>query len=190
MSQVIDWRDDDDFTGERGAERDTYERLGIVHRNAPMRSLAELLYLPAMTREILLRMEPDVCLSSDGRAHLGSASATVLAATGVLSADQISRIIALRDQGALTPGALEGIIDLDDESLAKRVRLETSPVLRVRVEAYPPGAKLGETGQALRYEGAAIVGERGLLELGLRADNARRAESDRPTITLGGNARS
>lgn len=189
VSQMLDWRDEDDFVHERGAERDAYDRLGIALRNGPMRTLAELRYLPDMTPALLERMESDLCLSSDGRAHLGSASPAVLEASGVLSDEQIRQIVALRSQGALTSEAISDIVDMDDEEVAARVRPASSPVIRVRVEAYPPDVRPGDSQLALHFEGAAVVGERGLRELGLRARSARLPEAKEPTMARGGHER-
>ena len=176
-SQILDWRDDDEFTHERGAEREAYGRRGIVHRNGRLRSLAELEYLPAMTRGIFERIEDDLCLSGDGRVHLGSASRAVLVSADALSEDTIERLLASRTAGGFDEAAVKELIDFDDADLAERVRFKWSPVIRVQVEVTPPGAGPSDRATRLHYQGAAVLGDHGLRTLGLRA----RAQP-RPTV--------
>ncbi len=184
-SQILDWRDKDDFINERGAEREAYDRRGVVHRNGAFKTLTELRYLPALTQTLFERMQDDLCVSSDGRIHVPSASAAVLFSTGLLRPGQIDQIMALRDRGPVSREAVQEIVDFDDAQLAERFRAEPSSVIRLRVEVFLPEANLEHVAIPLVYEGAAVVGKHGLREIGLRVRT--RGVPGRPMIASGEN---
>jgi hypothetical protein len=163
VHQLLDWRDEDRMARTYGLELDGYRPMGIVPRDGSFESLEELRMLPAMSREIFELIRADLCLIGDGKVHLGSASPEVLRAAGGLSEQQVSEVLELRSEGALDRERLGRTVDLRG-GLAERVRVEPSPVLRVRVTVF--GER--EQDSARVYEGIAIFGRSGLQGFGLR----------------------
>lgn len=161
--QLLDWRDEDRMARTYGLELDGYRPMGIVPRDGAFESLEELRMLPAMSREIFELIRADLCLMGDGKVHLGSASPEVLRTAGGLSEQQVREVLELRAEGVLDQERLGRTIDLRG-GLTERVRVEPSPVLRVRVTVF--GER--EQDSASVYEGIAIFGRSGLQGFGLR----------------------
>lgn len=161
--EILDWRDEDDFTRPRGAERSAYERRGMVCRNGTFVSREELLYLPSMTRAIFDSLRDDISLDGDGRVHAGSASREVLASLPGMDTEVADEIIRLRRAGELTEQSLEAAIPLFAREARDRLRANPSSILRLHVEV-----RRGSGDAILRYEGLAVAGERGVRALGLK----------------------
>lgn len=182
--QILDWRDPDNIPRARGAEQEVYERLGITCRNAPFTALEELLFLPAITRDIFEAIRADLSLTVESVVHVGSASRAVLASVEGLAPDAVERIIALRESGGLTAASLQALMPLTQrDSARKSLRFEPSSIVRITVEASDassppttrgPGAEAGPSGEGYsrpvtRFEGIAVIDDNGLRDLGLRA---------------------
>lgn len=158
--QVLDWRDEDDFTHPYGAEQATYDYRGITCRNDRIRSLEELLYLPDMTPEIFDRIRPDLVLAGDGKVHAPSASPEVLMSLPGMSRDAVRAILRLRQAGRLTEESLAEAIPVMASDARDMLRLKPSNMVRVRVEA---------VGEARRtFEGLAIIDGNGIDSFGLK----------------------
>ncbi|MEC9372628.1 MAG: hypothetical protein VYC34_02245, partial [Planctomycetota bacterium] len=131
--QILDWRDDDDFVRPRGAEATEYDRRGVVIRNGSLVSLDELLYLPAMDRDIFDRMRRSTTLIGDGEIHAPTAPREVIASAPGVTEATVERIIALRRGGALTRDALEdALLGFGRESV-KLFRFDPTSYVRIRV---------------------------------------------------------
>lgn len=162
VDQILDWRDEDSVPRQHGLEREEFGRLGIVPRDSELRSLDELRVLPEVDDELFELIRGDLCLVGDGRVHLGSASEAVLRSAGGLNASQASELIAMREQGVLNPERVRRVVDLRGDA-GRRVRLEPSAVVRLRVRVYGDGAEPSV------FEGVAVVSRTGVASLGLRA---------------------
>jgi len=132
--QIIDWRDDDDFLLPSGAERQEYLRRGVVIRNAPFRTIYELLYLPAMTRQIFDDIRADLTLTGDGQIHVGSAPRAVLLSIPSMTPTAADQIMALRQQGQLTEQTLANAVAVMSRQAKLQLRLEPTIFLRIDVE--------------------------------------------------------
>lgn len=161
-AELLDWRDEDSVPRGLGLERDGYRRLGLVPRDGRLRSVDELRMLPSMDDRVFALIRDDLVVAGDGSVHLGSASEAVLRSAGGLSEAQAAGLIALRQRESLTPERVGGIVDLRGES-AKRLRIEPSGVVRVRVLVH------GDGRDPSVFDGTAVVSGVGLVSLGLRA---------------------
>jgi len=141
--QILDWRDEDDFPRNRGAETDRYARLGVAQRNAPFDSLEELLYLPSMSRELLAALENDLSLSGDGP-HLAAASPAVLFAHGFTERD-VAIILQRRAIAPIDADDFKNALSPAGTKLLDRARLRTSSLIRVEVEVFERLARLERT---------------------------------------------
>lgn len=171
-NQLMDWRDADSFERQDGAEIATYERRGLACRNGDLFALEELLYLPAMTRDIFERIRPDLCAGGDGKAHLGTAPAEVLLSIDGMSASAVQQILTLRTNGRLTQSevdsALRGVWDKAKEQL----RFQPSGFVRISVETIGrinQDNGLDRVKEARRFEGIGVVSDTGVSEIGLRS---------------------
>jgi general secretion pathway protein K len=97
---ILDWKDEDDTSRPRGAERAEYGRMAepISPRNGKIRSIGELLYVKGVTREF-----HDAFLSTVFTAHGNSAALNFLRAPEIVlrslpgvSAEAADRILAGR----------------------------------------------------------------------------------------------
>jgi hypothetical protein len=141
--QLLDWRDEDDFMRPLGAERADYERMGVVIRNCRLRAVEELLYLPAMTREVFERVRHTVTVSGDGKAHAPTASREILLSIPGMPEAVADRIIAVRTEGQLTPEAMEDVLAPLPAETLQRLRLAPGAVLRAVVRpADAPGPRI------------------------------------------------
>lgn len=157
--QIIDWRDTDSFTHERGAEQEDYTRRGVRVRNDAIVSLEELRFLPAMTEEIFERTRGGLCVSGDGRVHAGSAPREVLMTVPGITEGSVERILKARAQGPLTEQALEAMLPLTGDAMSA-LRVAPTNILLIGVESVDE--------PSIRFEGIALIGERGVEELGLK----------------------
>ena len=79
--------------------------------------------------------------------------------------ETVDELIRLRDSGGLTAETLDSVLPATNRDAIKQLlRLKLTSILRVRVEA------LGSDGTRViaRFDGAAMIGERGVQEVGLR----------------------
>ncbi|MFG0275108.1 MAG: general secretion pathway protein GspK [Phycisphaerales bacterium] len=127
--ELADYRDEDDFVRERGAERDAYLRLGRRPRNAPLEAVEELLFLPSMTRADFDRVRGDVCIEGDGRIHAATAPREVLASVDDLTPAGLQRLLARRAEGPMTREDLERALSPASGPALDRLRIDPSPRL-------------------------------------------------------------
>ncbi len=178
--QILDWRDPDNIPRARGAEQEVYDRLEVTCSNAPFTALEELLFLPAVTRDLFQLIRADLSLTVESVVHAGSASREVLASVEGLAPDSVDRIIALRESGGLTAATLEALLPMvQRETARKSLRFEPSSVVRITVEATDASSPStirapSPDGEAparpvTRFEGIAVIDDNGLRDLGLRA---------------------
>lgn len=161
VAQIIDWRDADDFVTPLGAERAEHALRGIVCRNRPFTSVEELLYLPAMTREIFDAIRAELTSFGDGTVHIGSAPRAVLASLPGMTPELADQLIRLRSEGPITEAALDRALPIAAREAKTHLRIETSSLLRIHVEV------VGEA--SLVFEGLAVLGRRGeIADIGLR----------------------
>lgn len=183
VDQIIDWRDADSVPGSSGAEQDLYTPRGITCRNAPFAALEELLYLPAMTRDLFERCRDDLSLGPVTAVHAMSVSREVLLSVDGMTPPVVDSILELRKSAFVTRAQLEDVYPIvGAEDLKKRLRYEPSSLVRLTVEVTDASADAREqsgerlNGSVTRFEGIAIIDDRGLKELGLRvADRAARS---------------
>lgn len=159
-SQIIDWRDEDDFTSPGGAEQSVYALRGITCRNGPMKSLEELRYLPAMTPDLFERVRHDLSVGAGEKVHAGTASRALLMSLPGMTGDTVDRLIEARLASPLRKEDLDRLIPLQARESRDLMRVEPSPILRVRVHA------VGET--SAMFEGLAMLDEDGIRAVGLR----------------------
>ncbi len=160
IDQLLDWRDEDSVTRRYGMERSRYQALDISPRNGALRSIEELLYLPAMTRELFERIAPDCSVAGDESIHATSASREVLLSVPGVTAPITDRIIDLRTRGELTPESLEHALPVTADKARAMLRAEPGNVLRISVEV---------SGEARhRFEGIVVIDGNRIAALGLR----------------------
>lgn len=159
-AQIIDWRDEDSFTSPGGAEQDFYSTRGIACRNGPFAAVAELLYLPAMTRELYDQVRSDFTTFGDGKVHVGTAPRAVLASVPGLSLELADALIQLRAAQPLTDKALDEFLPISARASRERLSVEPSSIVRVRVERLAP--------PALSFEGLAALRSGRIESLNLR----------------------
>jgi len=162
VDQILDWRDEDSVPRQHGLEREEFRRFGIVPRDSELRSLDELRMLPEVDDELFELIRGDLCLTGDGRVHLGSASEAVMRSAGGLNVSQASELMAMRKTGVLSPERVQRVVDLRGEA-GRRVRVEPSAVVRVRVRVHGDGVEPSV------FEGVAVLSRSGVASLGLRA---------------------
>lgn len=170
--QLLDWRDDDSFARQDGAENAEYEGRGLVCRNGDVFALEELLYLPAMTREIFERIRPDICAGGDGKAHLGTAPAEVLLSIDGMSPSTVEQIITQRNAGRLTPDAVDSALRGAWDRTKEQLRFQPSGFVRISVETvgkFNARQVVEPIKESRRFEGLAVVSDMGVSEIGLRA---------------------
>ncbi|MFM9958155.1 MAG: general secretion pathway protein GspK [Phycisphaerales bacterium] len=170
--QLMDWRDADTSSRTEGAEAAEYQRRGIVPRDADLFALEEMLYLPAMTRELFELIRPDLCAGGDGRAHLGSAPAAVLLSIDGMTPSAVEEVLSLRRSGKLTPEAAAGAMRGVWDRALEKVRVEPSGFVRIEVETLGrvnAERVVERVGEARKFEGIAVVSDQGVTEIGLRA---------------------
>lgn len=127
--EIADYRDEDDFVRERGAERDEYARRGLTPRNADIQTLEELLFLPSMTPAIYHRVRDALCVRGDGRVHAPSAPADALRAIDGVTPAGAQALIERRSQGPMTLEDLEDALSPLSARAVDRLRLAPSPLL-------------------------------------------------------------
>jgi hypothetical protein len=161
-AQVIDWRDEDSSAEPGGAEQAQYTPRGIACRDASMTMLEELLYLPAMTPEIFVRIRPDLTTFGDSRVHVGSASRAVLMSLPGIDIATADAIIEAREAGPITDQILDRLLPIRARDSRDKLRVDPGGVLRLRIET------IDAPGPA--YEGLAVLSDKGGVQaLGLRA---------------------
>ena len=160
-AQIVDWRDEDSFALPGGAEQDAYTPRAIVCRNAPFANIEELLFLPAMSRELLALVRHDLLTFGDGSVHVGSVSPEVLRTLPGLDADGAAVLIEARSRGPLTKETLARLLPIRARDAAAKLRVEPSSLLHLRVEPV--------SGEGAAFEGAAVLAPDSTIEaLGLR----------------------
>jgi type II secretory pathway component PulK len=137
-NQIIDWRDEDSVPGDAGAESDAYRLRGITCRDAPFSTLEELLYLPAMSRELFARISGDLATAGDGTIHLPSASEAVIASVEGGDAALARRIVEARRERPLTKEVFDELVPVRRYAFRQRVRLNPTGALRVDVAVHKP----------------------------------------------------
>ncbi|RMH27795.1 MAG: hypothetical protein D6693_04745 [Planctomycetota bacterium] len=158
--QIADWRDEDSVPREFGAERDDYRARGVQIRNGPIRTLEELLYLPAMTRERFDLVREDLTLVGDGRVTATTAPRAVLLSVPGMTPDAADAILSAR-----RAGALRTLADLDEAvdrftAGAVETGLRLDPTSHLRILVTPAGG-----GPTLAVE-ALVSDDRGVRILG------------------------
>jgi len=161
VSQILDWRDDDNFLEPGGAEQPTYDQKGVICRNAPFEAVEELLFLPIMTRELFSHIRDDLTVVATEQIHAGTASRAVLASLPGMSLEIADELIAVRATQRLTKELLDRTIPLVARDARELMNIEASSILKVRVEV--------EGSTSLVYEGLAVMGDKGRIRaIGLR----------------------
>ncbi len=155
-SQIVDWRDEDDFVSPRGAEKDEYARRGVVIRNGDFLTIEELLYLPAMSREIYGVVQHDLTVVGDGALCVSSVSREALLSVPGMNEATGGEVLTLRDQGQLTKKSLEAA--LTPLSIEALEHLRLSPTSTLRLYVRPVGLDMPP------FEGVAIVTDSGGIE--------------------------
>lgn len=159
--QIIHWRDPNASPPPGSAEQDHYRAMEIIPRDAELQSLEEVLYLPAMDRDLFERIRTDLVLTGDS-VHAGSASEAVLRSVDGVSENMVEEIMALRESFRLGPEEFERLLPLADQDLDDRLRPEPLNFLEIVVErTSPPGPA---------YRGLASIGERRIIAFGLKLD--------------------
>ena len=148
-AQIIDWRDEDSFTSPSGAEQDAYSPRGIVCRNAPFAAVAELLFLPSMSRDLFDQLRADFTTFGDGKIHAGTAPRAVLASVPGLSLELADAILQLRAAQPLTTKILEELLPISARAALDHLSVEPSTIVRIRVERLQA--------PALTFEGLAAI---------------------------------
>lgn len=159
-AQIIDWRDEDSFTSPSGAEQDAYSSRGVVCRNAPFAAVAELLFLPAMSRDLFDQLRTDFTTFGDGKVHAGTAPRAVLASVPGLGPELADALIQLRAAQPLTTKLLEEFLPISARAALDHLSVEPSTIVRIRVERLEP--------PALTFEGLAAIRSGRIESLSLR----------------------
>jgi len=133
--EAADWIDEDDFVRPNGAERERHAARGVEIRNDKMTSLAELRYMPSMTRAAFERLRDVLTVSGDGRIHAPTAPRAALMSIEGVTGEMADQIIAARAQGRLDEAALEEALRFLSPEARERFRL--APTSRLRVEVWP-----------------------------------------------------
>lgn len=160
--QILDWVDQDDFRRAEGAEREQYEEGDITPANGPIRSLDELLYLPAMTREIFDQIKDDLAVAASGKLHAGSAADAVMQAYGV-PPDVSRQLVAQRRAGTLTAETVSAVARALPLEVGERLQFKPTRAIKLKVEI------LAGPGTGQHFDGLAVFETRGVKDIGLRA---------------------
>lgn len=163
--QILDWRDQDRVPRSRGAEDEVYARMGVECRNGEIFALEELLFLPAMDRQLFDRIADDLAVGGEGLIHVGTAPRAVLVSVPGLTEEAVEGLLRMRDEGSLSEESLERALPAANrDAIMGMLRWNLSGVLRVRVDALE-----GEDDRVTaRFDGAALISEVGVQEVGLR----------------------
>ena len=137
--EILDWRDEDSVPRSHGAERDAYLARGVTIRNGPFRSIDELLYLPAMTRELLASIREDLTLIGDGTINARSAPRPVLMSAPGMTDAAANRLLALRATGDMDERSLTDALGALASDAAGALRLTPTAFLRLRIEPVAGG---------------------------------------------------
>ena len=101
LDAILDWRDDDELTRPQGAERDSYEALGLpyVPANAPFKAVSELQNVMGVTPELYRKVAGALTVFS-GQTGINStiASRQVLLALPEATAEGVDAYIAGREE--------------------------------------------------------------------------------------------
>jgi general secretion pathway protein K len=133
---IADWRDDDDLKLLNGAEDPDYESAGrpIGAKDGPFVAVEELQQVLGMTRELYLRLAPELTVDSAvDRPDPEFASAAVLAAIQGIDLEEAQQQI-LEREGPVVPGAQR-----------PRTANRGGPLYRLRIEELGSG----EAGRAM-----------------------------------------
>ena len=163
--QILDWRDQDRVARPQGAEDEAYVRMGVQCRNGPIFALEELLFLPAMDHALLDQIKDDLAVGGEGTIHAGTAPRSVLASIPGMTDEAVDALIRLREQGNLTEKTADTVLpSTHREAIKQMLSWSLTGVLRVRVDALE-----GEDDRVVsRFDGAALIGQAGVQEVGLR----------------------
>lgn len=196
-NQILDWIDQDDFVRPRSLETREHARLGVSPRNGEIPSIDELRYLPAMTPQRFERLERDLTVAGAAGPHLPSASPEVLIAHGFSQRDA-GIILRLRQANALNPEQPPLELSPSGRELVSNARLEPSSVLRLTIDVFPPappaladtatgtlpdgleGFDVASLGTPRRFRGIAVVGDRSVEHLALRAEAPAVVQPEEP----------
>lgn len=159
-SQIVDWRDEDDFAQPSGAEQSAYRERGIVCRNKDMQALEELKFLPAMTPEIFDQVQRDLTVAGDAKVHAATAPRGVLRSLPGMDDESVARLIEARRAGPIEEKDLDRILPLYARAAKDHLKFDLTGVLRVRVEV------VGDS--RTTFEGLAVLGDKGIRAVGLR----------------------
>ena len=111
---IMDWRDADDASRPRGAEREDYARRGrlVLPADGPFREVEELLHVEGMTPERFEKVRPYLTTRGSGIVNLNAADEAVLRALPGMTDAMVARLLGMRSQGQrlrtvneLVPGA-------------------------------------------------------------------------------------
>lgn len=166
-AQLVDWRDKDSFTHEMGAEQDLYRLRGISCRNDDLKAPEELLYLPAMTREIYESIRNDVCVAGDGRIGVPWAPAEVLLSFPGVTSATVEPLLRARASGIVPKEAADAVIAQADASVRKLLRVKPMGVLKVIVEPIA-AEKDAAIDPGVKFDGLAVISDQGLQDVGIR----------------------
>lgn len=159
-SQIVDWRDEDNFALPGGAEQDAYRARGIVCRNEEMKAIEELKYLPAMTAELFDLIRGDLTVAGEKKVHALTAPEAVLRSLPGMDDESVRAIVEARKAGRLDEESLDRVLPIYAREAQQHLKFGLSGVLRVRVEA------VGDSRAV--FEGLAVVSEKGIQAVGLR----------------------
>lgn len=159
-SQIVDWRDEDNFAQPGGAEQDAYRERGIACRNKELQAIEELKYLPAMTPDIFDLVRGELTVAGDRSVHAPTAPPAVLRSLPGMDDESVRAFLEARRAGKLVEGEIDRVLPLYARASEEFLKFRLSGILRVRVEVK------GET--ATVFEGLAVVSEKGIRAVGLR----------------------
>ncbi|MBL8745541.1 MAG: general secretion pathway protein GspK [Phycisphaerae bacterium] len=159
-SQIVDWRDEDDFANPGGAEQAAYRERGIVCRNGAMQAIDELRFLPAMTSEIFDLVRGDLTVAGDAKVHAQTAPRAVLRSLPGMDDGAVRTLIEARQSAMLEPKDLDRILPIYAREAKDFLKFDLTGVLRLRVEV------AGDTRTV--FEGLAVLGDKGIRGVGLR----------------------
>lgn len=89
--RIVDWMDKDSGAAQNGSETDV--------RNAPLKSVEELLMIPGVEQQVYDKLKPYVTVFGSGRININSADAPVLMSlSDSISRELAQRVISSREQ--------------------------------------------------------------------------------------------
>ena len=108
VGAIIDWRDKDDFLSNsksKLSERVDYINSGYTYtpKNAPFKSIEELLLVKGMTEEIFMKIKDYITVFGSGRVNINTASREVLLSVGLMNS-LVEKIIRFRCGGDMIEG--------------------------------------------------------------------------------------